>query len=58
LAEEAQVSTATVNGIETGRTTPSLDTMRKICEALGVDPLDIDEFRDIIMGKELAPTTA
>jgi hypothetical protein len=37
---------------------PHLSTIQKLCDALNVDPFDVDEFRDAIMGKELAPTTA
>ena len=58
LAIKAGLSVKTVNDIELGRTTPSLATIRKLCAALEVRPMEIDEFRDAIRGKELAPTTA
>jgi transcriptional regulator with XRE-family HTH domain len=54
LAHRSDVSTRTINTIELGRTTPSLSTIKKLSEALGVDPLEVDEFRDAILGKELA----
>jgi transcriptional regulator with XRE-family HTH domain len=57
LARRAGVVTKTLNDIELGRTTPSLITIGKLSEALGVDPFEIDEFRDAILGteSELAP---
>jgi transcriptional regulator with XRE-family HTH domain len=58
LAEKADIATRTVNEIELGRTTPSLMTIRKISEALEVDPLEIDEFRRAIRGNKLAPAMA
>jgi transcriptional regulator with XRE-family HTH domain len=54
LANRAGVSPRTVNTIELGTTTPSLITIRKLCEALEVDPLEIDEFRGIILGERAA----
>jgi transcriptional regulator with XRE-family HTH domain len=54
LAQRAGVSTGTINTIELGRTTPSLGTIKKLSETLEVDPLDIDEFRDAILGKAMA----
>jgi transcriptional regulator with XRE-family HTH domain len=58
LADKADVATKTINDVELGRTTPSLLTIRKVSEALGMDPLVIDEFRQAIRGNELAPTMA
>ena len=55
LAQRADVATRTINNIELGRTTPSLATIQRLSEALGVDALEIDEFRDAIMGDRLAP---
>jgi transcriptional regulator with XRE-family HTH domain len=55
LASKAGLNTMTVNNIELGRTTPNLSTIRKLCEALDVDPMEVNEFRDVIRGKELAP---
>jgi transcriptional regulator with XRE-family HTH domain len=54
LAQRAGVATGTINGIELGRTTPSLGTIKKLSETLEVDPLEIDEFRDVILGKAMA----
>ena len=45
LASASRVSRATIYGIENGRTRPTFDTMRKLAGALGVEPLEIDEFR-------------
>ena len=54
LAERSGVSTRTINTIELGRTTPSLATIRRLSEALEVDPIEVDEFRDAIMGEAMA----
>ena len=45
LAEKAKVAHSTVYLIEAGKTRPRLKVMRAICEALGVGPQDVDEFR-------------
>lgn len=45
LAKKADITPSTVYLIETGRVRPRLKVMRQICEALGVRPQDIDEFR-------------
>jgi transcriptional regulator with XRE-family HTH domain len=58
LAERSGVSTRTINTIELGRTTPSLLTIKRLSEALEVDPLEVDEFRDAIMGKAMALASA
>lgn len=50
LAEKAGVMLSTVYLIETGRTTPVLKVMRKICAALDVGPEEIDEFRAVLEG--------
>jgi transcriptional regulator with XRE-family HTH domain len=54
LSRQAGVSTKTISDIELGRTTPALFTIRKLVEALEIDPMEVDEFRDAIRGKELA----
>jgi transcriptional regulator with XRE-family HTH domain len=54
LAGKAGVTTKTINDIELGRTTPALSTIRKLVEALDIDPMEVDEFREAIRGKELA----
>jgi transcriptional regulator with XRE-family HTH domain len=49
LAQAAKVSPSTISQIEQGPNRglrPSI--MRKIAEALGVQPADIDEFRPIL----------
>ncbi|MCL5958399.1 MAG: helix-turn-helix domain-containing protein [Chloroflexi bacterium] len=53
LAQEAGVSISTLHMIEKGKTTPRLDVIRKVSAALGVEPVDIDEFAAAIR-KEVA----
>ena len=48
LARESGVSAKTINAIERGRTRPAFATIRKLSMTLGVDPLEVDEFRDAI----------
>ena len=48
LAREAKVSTKTIVDIEHGRQSPRLGTMRKISDALKVDPFGIREFAEAI----------
>jgi transcriptional regulator with XRE-family HTH domain len=48
LAEKAQVSLATVYGVEAGRTTPTLRVIRSLGAALEVDPADIHELATAI----------
>ncbi|MDP9363223.1 MAG: helix-turn-helix domain-containing protein [Chloroflexota bacterium] len=50
LAEKAGVSTKTIVETELGRTQPKFRTIRKISEALGVDPGDVAEFAAVITG--------
>ncbi len=50
LAEAAGVAPATVYHIEHGRTTPSFRAIRDLSAALGLDPLDVDEFAAVIEG--------
>lgn len=45
LARLANVAPSTIYLIEFERTTPRLSVVRRISEALGVDPLTITEFR-------------
>ena len=45
LARRAGVAQRTIVEAELGRQVPRLATMRKLCEALGVDPMEVDEFR-------------
>ena len=44
LAEKAGVSTKTIVDTELRRTQPKFRTIRKISEALGVDPAEVAEF--------------
>jgi DNA-binding XRE family transcriptional regulator len=55
LARKAGVTASTIYLIETGRTEPRLKIMRLICDALGVSPMEIDEFRNSL---EAQPDTA
>jgi DNA-binding XRE family transcriptional regulator len=45
LAQAADITASTVYLIESGRVRPQLRVMRKVCEVLGVQPDEIDEFR-------------
>ena len=58
LAKRASVAQRTIVEAEAGRQVPRPATMRKIAEALDVDPMEIDEFRaaveNAIEGKEAA----
>jgi DNA-binding XRE family transcriptional regulator len=45
LAKRAEVAQRTIVEAEAGRQVPQLRTMRKLAEALGVDPMEVDEFR-------------
>jgi DNA-binding XRE family transcriptional regulator len=51
LAKRAGVAQRTVVDAEAGRTVPQPATMRKLAEALGVDPMEIDEFRAAAEGR-------
>lgn len=48
LAEKAGVSRANIYAIEAGRWLPTLATVRKLSEALDIDPMEIDEFKAAI----------
>ncbi len=58
LAKRASVAQRTIVEAEAGRQVPRSATMRKLAEALEVDPIEVDEFRaaieDAIEGKEAA----
>jgi transcriptional regulator with XRE-family HTH domain len=54
LAREAGVTQKTIVDLELGRIEPRLLTMRKLAAALGVEPLEIDEFRQAIEEKVAA----
>ena len=48
LAKRADVAQRTIVEAEAGRQVPHAKTMRKLAEALGVDPMEVDEFRAAI----------
>jgi DNA-binding XRE family transcriptional regulator len=54
LAQEAGVTQKTIVDLELGRVEPHLKTMRKLAAALGVEPLEIDEFQKAIEEKAAA----
>jgi DNA-binding XRE family transcriptional regulator len=56
LAQRAGVTASTVYLIETGRTEPRLSVMRRLCVTLGVQPMEVDEFRQVLeVGEQAAP---
>ena len=53
LAQRSGVSESTIYSIEGGKSThPRLEVMRKLCDALGVEPMDVDEFRRVIESEQ------
>jgi transcriptional regulator with XRE-family HTH domain len=56
LAAKARVSNKTILDIEHGRSMPTFRTMRRLSEALGVDPGEVEEFAAAI--KERGKDTA
>jgi DNA-binding XRE family transcriptional regulator len=54
LSAEAAVARKTIVDLELGRVEPRLQTMRKLAEALGVEPLEVDEFQQAIEEKVAA----
>ncbi len=50
LAKRAGVAQRTVVEAEMVRQVPRLATMRKLAEALGVDPMEVDMFRAAVEG--------
>jgi transcriptional regulator with XRE-family HTH domain len=48
LARKAGVEPRTIYTIEKGLTVPTLATVRKLSEALEIDPKEVDEFRAAI----------
>lgn len=55
LALKANISQNMINYIETGKRTPSLDTLLKICQALNINPATL--FSDSNEEKENAKQT-
>ncbi len=54
LAVKAGVTQQTVVHLELGRREPHPGTMRRVAEALGVQPAEVDEFRRAIEEKAAA----
>jgi transcriptional regulator with XRE-family HTH domain len=54
LAQQARVAQKTIVDLELRRNEPRLLTMRKLAAALGVEPLEVDEFRKAIAEKVAA----
>lgn len=52
LADKAGITTSTIYLTEAGKSTPRLQVMRKLSDALQVDPMEVDEFRKAIEGAE------
>ena len=48
LAKRAGVAPTTVHLIETGRRRPQYLTIHRLSEALGVDPVEVEEFRAVL----------
>ncbi len=51
LAEKSGVSTKTIVDAELGRTNPKFRTIRKLSDALGIDPADVTEFVPTMIGE-------
>jgi len=58
LAKKANVALGTIARIELGQTQPRYRVVRAISEALGVEPLEVDEFRRLVEGEADAQTAA
>ena len=58
LAKQSGVSTKTIVETELGRTQPKFRTIRRISEALGVDPAEVAEFAAVMMGDEQGKAAA
>jgi transcriptional regulator with XRE-family HTH domain len=54
LAKRADVAVRTLVEAEAGRQVPHPATMRRISDALDVDPWEIDEFREGLLKKAAA----
>ncbi len=50
LADKAGVSTKTIVETELGRTTPKFRTIRKLSEALALNPEEVEEFAAVMHG--------
>jgi transcriptional regulator with XRE-family HTH domain len=54
LATKAGVAPKTIVDLELGRQEPRLRTIRRLAEALGVAPAQVDEFRQALEAKAAA----
>ena len=54
LAKKAGVAPKTIVDLELARQEPQLRTIRRLAEALGVNVVDVDEFRQAIEEKVAA----
>jgi len=54
LAKKAGVAPKTIVDLELGRQEPQLRTIRRLAEALGVNVVDVEEFRQAIEEKVAA----
>ena len=52
LARAAGCTQATVISTERGRRQPSFETIRRLSQALGVEPTSVAEFARVIEGEE------
>ncbi|HPC72557.1 MAG TPA: helix-turn-helix transcriptional regulator [Treponema sp.] len=48
LASQSGVSVSAINKIEQGAWLPSLKTIRKIAPILGIEPVEVEEFKAAI----------
>jgi len=48
LASQSGVSVSAINKIEQGAWLPSLKTIRKIAPILGIEPVEVEEFKATI----------
>lgn len=55
LAKEAGITKAMLSAYETGKQRPSLETLEKILEALGVDLADLHDALDVVNERTSAP---
>ena len=51
LGSLAGVSNKTLSDVELGKVTPKLRTIRRLCDALAVEPMEVTEFRKAIEGE-------
>lgn len=55
LAQKSGFLERSLENLEQGTWVPSLPTMRKLSEILGVEPTEIDEFKEAIEKAEKRP---